>query len=80
MTCNFGRNNALQAIIVSIIFIICAVVLLTAISVQASLLVSRDISVSTINDLVFKSQVDNNMICSDERFKTHFTDNLLARP
>ena len=80
MTCNFARNNPLQGIIVSIIFMICAVVLLAAISVQASLLVSRDISVHTVNDIVFKSQADDNMICADERFRTNFKDNILARP
>ena len=41
---------------------------------------SRDISDATVNDLAFKSQVDENIICADKRFEREFDDNLIARP
>ena len=71
-TCSWGRNNPLQAIIVCIIGYLAFVILFTALANQVSVQVSRDIAVSTVNDIAFKSQVDENIICADARFKSIF--------
>lgn len=65
MTCSFSKNNPLQAIIISLITIALGLMLLTALSVQASVQVGRDVAVHTVNDVAFKSQVDDNVICAD---------------
>ena len=72
LICGYSRNSPLQALILNIVVFLSLLVLLTAISVQASVQVSRDISTKTINDLAFKSQIDDNLICVDERFRGRF--------
>ena len=52
---------------------------MTALAIQASVQVSRDISTKTVNDLALKSQIDSNLICVDDRFRGFFTDNILAK-
>ena len=56
------------------------IILLVAISAQVSLQVALDITVSTVNDIALKSQVDDNIICSDEAFRPIFANSVLARP
>ena len=80
LTCNFSKKNPLQAIIVSLVAIASICILLTALSIQAAIQISRDIAVKTVNDIALKSQVDDNIICADARFKTLFDNNILARP
>ena len=63
----------------NIIIFLSLLILISALAVQASIQVSRDIAVHTVSDLVFKSQVDDNIICADESFRPLFQDNVLAR-
>ena len=49
-------------------------------AIQASVQVSRDISVNTVNELLLKSQIDDNIICADERFRSRFENSIHARP
>ena len=52
---------------------------MTALSIQASVQISRDISTKTVNDLALKSQIDSNVICADDRFRDRFENNILAK-
>ena len=70
----------MQALIVAIVSLLLTLVLLTALSVQVSINISRDISVATINEVALKSQVDENIICADARFKPTYDSNILSRP
>ena len=80
LTCSFAKNNPLQAIIVSLFSIGALLILSCALDVQAAVQISRDIAVKTVNDLAFKSQVDDNIICADARFRPFFAANMYARP
>lgn len=56
-----------------------SVALLAAIAVQVSLMTSRNVAVSTINDVALQSQDEAQLVCADERFKKYFADSILAR-
>lgn len=79
-TCGYSRNSPLQAIIVNIWIFCSLLVLCTAIAIQVSVQISRDIATKTVIDLALKSQVDSNLICVDERFRKIFDNNLHAKP
>ena len=55
-------------------------VFLASVAIQASVQISRDIAVNTVNELTLKSQVDDNIICADKRFKPIFDAKIRARP
>lgn len=79
LSCGYSRNNPVQALILNVIIFINLLLLMTALAIQASVQVSRDISTKTVNDLALKSQIDSNLICVDDRFRGFFTDNILAK-
>mmetsp|Transcript_33066 Transcript_33066/g.43558 ORF Transcript_33066/g.43558 Transcript_33066/m.43558 type:complete len:86 (+) Transcript_33066:605-862(+) len=63
--------------------LLCATLLLvflSALSIQASVQISRDIAVNTVYGLALKSQVDDNIICADARFKPTFDAIIHSRP